>query len=55
MAAKKRKKRKDKREDVRESDIVGLKYFDRLGLLLARLHDDGCERDTAGNRQLHCD
>ncbi len=48
MAAKKRTK-------VREEDVTGLKYFDRLAPLLQRLHDDGCGRDKAGNRQLHFD
>jgi hypothetical protein len=40
---------------ITSSDITGLKYFDRLAPLLQRLHDDGCERDTAGNRTLHYD
>ena len=44
-----------KRTKVREKDISGLKYFDRLAPLLQRLHDDGCGRDKAGNRQLHFD
>ncbi len=44
-----------KREDVREEDVTGLKYFDKLAPLLARLHDVGCGRDKAGNRQLHFD
>ena len=44
-----------KREKVREQDVVGLKYFDRLRPLLTRLHDDGCERDKSGNRELHFD
>jgi hypothetical protein len=44
-----------KREKVTSHDITGLKYFDRLAPLLARLHDDGCARDRAGNRQLHYD
>jgi hypothetical protein len=48
MANKKRKK-------VREEDVVGLKYFDRLRPLLSRLHGDGCERDKSGNRELHYD
>ena len=48
MANKKRKK-------VREKDVVGLKYFDRLVPLLSRLHDDGCQRDKSGNRELHYD
>jgi hypothetical protein len=44
-----------KREDVREEDVTGLKYFDKLAPLLTRLHDVGCQRDKAGNRQLHFD
>lgn len=40
---------------IRESDIVGLKYFNRLMPLLERLHDVGAARDRAGNRQLHFD
>lgn len=38
-----------------ESDIVGLKYFDQLLPLLARLKDEACPRDKAGNRELHYD
>ncbi len=38
-----------------EKDIVGLKYFDQLLPLFKRLHHDGCERDKAGNRDLHFD
>jgi hypothetical protein len=44
-----------RREKIKDSDVTGLKYFDRLGPLLQRLHDDACERDTAGNRDLHFD
>ena len=44
-----------KKEDIEESDITGLKYFDQLAPLLKRLHDDGCDRDRAGNRNLHYD
>ncbi len=40
---------------IRESDVTGLKYFDKLAPLLARLHNDGCGRDRAGNRTLHYD
>ena len=40
---------------VTQKDIVGLKYFDKLGGLLEQLHDVGCERDRAGNRTLHFD
>jgi hypothetical protein len=50
MAAKKRKRRR-----IQERDITGLKYFDQLAPLLERLHDNGCERDRAGNRRLHYD
>ncbi len=35
---------------IRDSDIVGLKYFDRLMPLLERLHNVGTQRDRAGNR-----
>ena len=44
-----------KREKIRESEVSGMKYFDKLAPLLERLHDDGCERDKAGNRTLHFD
>jgi hypothetical protein len=44
-----------RRDDVREEDVTGLKYFDKLAPLLGRLHDVGCERDKAGNRKLHFD
>ena len=40
---------------MRDSDIVGLKYFDRLMPLLERLHEVGTQRDRAGNRQLFFD
>lgn len=40
---------------VREEDVQGLKYFDRLAPLLERLHEVGCQRDKAGNRTLHYD
>lgn len=43
------------REPIREKDIQGLKYFDMLVPLLERLHEVGCERDKAGNRNLHYD
>lgn len=48
-------RRSRKRRKIRESDITGLKYFDQLAPLLERLHNDGCERDRAGNRRLHYD
>jgi hypothetical protein len=40
---------------IEPSDIQGLKYFDKLKPLLARLHDVGTERDNAHNRDLHMD
>ena len=42
-------------EKIQAKDITGLKYFDQLAPLLQRLHDDGCDRDKAGNRTLHYD
>ena len=48
MSGKQAKQRK-----IEESDVAGLKYFDQLTPLLQRLHDDDCERDQAGNRELH--
>ena len=36
-----------------ESDITGLKFFEKLLPLFERLHEVGCERDTAGNRDRH--
>src|SRR5438445_9014426 len=48
MAAKKKRK-------IQANDLRGLKYFKLLNPLLARLHDDGTARDTAGNRQLFFD
>jgi hypothetical protein len=44
-----------RRKQVQASDIAGLKYFDALLPLLERLHEVGCQRDKAGNRQLHFD
>lgn len=44
-----------RRTEVTEQNVSGLKYFDKLAPLLARLHDDACQRDTAGNRTLHYD
>lgn len=45
----------NKNRKLKESDITGLKYFDQLAPLLERLHEDGCQRDRAGNRTLHYD
>jgi hypothetical protein len=35
--------------------VTGLKYFEKLVPMLARLHTVGCERGKAGNRDLHYD
>ena len=44
-----------RRTEVTEQDVSGVKYFDKLAPLLARLHDDACQRDAARNRTLHYD
>jgi Transposase DDE domain len=44
-----------RRKDVTDEDVVGLKYFRRLLPLFERLREVGCERDTAGNRTLTMD
>ena len=44
-----------KRQEVTVADVTGLKYFEKLRPLLERLHEVGCERDRAGNRELHYD
>ena len=44
-----------KRDQIRAEDVTGLKYFRRLLPLFERLHDVGCQRDKARNRQLHMD
>ena len=44
-----------KAPEIRERDIGGMKMLQKLLPLLDRLHEVGCERDKAGNRQLHFD
>jgi hypothetical protein len=44
-----------RREDVRDEDVTGLKYFQLLRPLFERLRDVGCARDKAGNRTLTMD
>ncbi len=44
-----------RREEIRAKDVTGLKYFDKLLPLFEPLREVGCERDMAGNRQLHFD
>jgi hypothetical protein len=46
---------RQKRQDVREQDVTGLKYVRRLLPLFERLRAVGCQRDKAGNRTLHMD
>jgi hypothetical protein len=40
---------------AKSKDIQGLKYLDMIAPLLGRLHNDMCDRDSAGNRDLHYD
>lgn len=44
-----------KREDIKEHELQGLKYFKAIDGLLDGLHEAGCRRDKAGNRLLHMD
>jgi hypothetical protein len=44
-----------KRDEVREEQLTGFKYFDRLASLFERLRGEGCQRDKAGNRTLLMD
>jgi hypothetical protein len=44
-----------RKERPEASQLQGFKYFQRLTPLLARLHDAGCARDQAGNRDLFFD
>ena len=45
----------DKKRELDDRDIEGLKYFRMLQPLLERLHDVGAKRDVARNRQLYMD
>src|SRR5512137_892857 len=45
----------EKRHEIQEHEIQSLKLFKPLSSLLARLHEAGCGRDRAGNRELHMD
>ncbi len=44
-----------KREKIKEHQLAGFKYFKIISGMLETLHDAGCERDIAGNRNLHMD
>jgi hypothetical protein len=46
---------REERERIREKDVQGLKYFRKLWPLFERLHEVGCQRDKAGNRELFMD
>src|SRR4028118_454790 len=37
------------------ADLRGFKQLRRIAKLFHALHDSGCARDTAGNRELHFD
>jgi len=44
-----------KRHEIEEHELQGLKYFQAISGLLEKLPSAGCERDRAGNRLLHMD
>ncbi len=44
-----------RRPEIEEKDLHGFKHFKLLMPVLEKLHNDGCARDKAGNRILHCD
>jgi hypothetical protein len=44
-----------KRKKIKESQLKGFKYFKAISHILESLHEAGCDRDRAGNRQLHMD
>lgn len=44
-----------KRETIQEQQLQGFKYFKAISGMLESLHEAGCQRDRAGNRQLHMD
>jgi hypothetical protein len=44
-----------KRQEIRDSDLQGLKVFQKMAPLLERLHGEACQRDRAHNRTLHMD
>ena len=46
---------RNKRKKIKDSELEGFKYLKAISKLLEKLHDAGCERDTAGNRILHMD
>lgn len=43
------------KQEIKESDLQGFKYFKKISHLLQRLHSAACQRDKAQNRILHMD
>jgi hypothetical protein len=48
-------RKRNERAPICEEDVQGLKYFRKLWPLFERLHEVGCGRDKAGNRELFMD
>jgi len=44
-----------RKKKIEEPDLKGFKHFKLLNSILKRLHGTACERDRAGNRELHYD
>ena len=42
-------------DKIKERDLKGWKYFELINDLLKPLHNAGCARDKAGNRELDMD
>jgi hypothetical protein len=47
--------KKAAKQELTIDDLRNLKPLRRVATLLSSLHEIGCERDTAGNRELHFD
>lgn len=43
------------KQEIKESDLQGFKYFKKISHLLQRLNNAACQRDKAQNRILHMD
>jgi hypothetical protein len=46
---------RQRKKKIEEPDLKGFGHFKFLNSILERLHDTTCDRDRAGNRQLHFD
>lgn len=44
-----------RRKKIKQEQLRGFKYFKAISGMLESLHDAGCQRDRASNRQLHMD